>query len=258
MKSGSYSRGQTCHNILLTGDKGFIGKHLTPYLTSRGYNVIGVDRKDGKEVTGITENDLTEIDCVIHLAAQTSVWNKDYQAIIEDNILAFMHIFDLCRKLGKKFIYASSSCSVNVTSPYGFSKLFGDIYAENCGVGLRFHNVYGKNSREDTLLGICLNSDEITIYNNGLNYRHFTYVEDVCECVEKALYLPGGLYNVVNPEENSVNEFVNEIKKYKSLEVVKTQEVREADKERQIIDETHENINKTPTNIREGLKKVFN
>lgn len=244
-------------NILLTGNKGFIGKHLTPYLTSRGYNVIGVDRKEGKEVTGITEEGLKEIDCVVHLAAQTSVWNKDYEQTVRDNIIAFIHIFNLCKKLNKKFIYASSSCSVNVTSPYGFSKLFNDIYAEDYGVGLRFHNVYGKDSREDTLLGICLNNNTVTLYNNGLNYRHFTYVGDVCRCVEMALTLPDGLYNVVNPEENSVSEFVDEVRKYRDLEVIKIQEIREADKERQIIDQTHENINKPPTNISEGLKKVF-
>ena len=243
--------------ILITGHKGFIGSHLVSYLTGKGYDIIGVDRVEGKEVSALTEGDIAGVDCVIHLAAQTSVWNKDYRAIIKDNILAFMHIFDLCRKLGKKFIYASSSCSVNVTSPYGFSKMFDDMYAKDYGVGLRFHNVYGKNSRKDTLLGICLSSDEITLYNNGLNYRHFTYIEDVCECVERAITLPDGLYNVVNPEENSVAEFVDEVKKYKLLKVIKTQEVRQADKERQIVDETHENINKTPTNIREGLRKVF-
>ena len=243
--------------VLITGHKGFIGSHLVSYLTGKGYDIIGVDRVEGKEVSALTENDLAGVDCVIHLAAQTSVWNDDYKAIIEDNILAFMHIFDLCRKLGKKFIYASSSCSVNVTSPYGFSKMFDDMYAKDYGVGLRFHNVYGKNSRKDTLLGICLKNDEITLYNNGLNYRHFTYVGDVCECVERVMNLPDGLYNVVNPIENSVAEFVDEVKKYKLLKVIKTQEVRQADKERQIVDETHENINKTPTNIREGLRKVF-
>ena len=243
--------------ILVTGNQGFIGKHLTPYLISRGYSVIGVDRKDGKEVIDITEEVLNDVDCIIHLAAQTSVWNKDYEQIIKDNILAFMHIFDLCKKLEKKFIYASSSCSINVTSPYGFSKLFDDIYAKNYGVGLRFHNVYGKDSRKDTLLGICLENDEITLYNEGLNYRHFTYVEDVCKCVEKAIHLPDGLYNVVNPQENSVSDFVGEVKKYKDLRINKTKEIREADKVRQIIDFSHTNLNDRPTDITEGLRRVF-
>ena len=216
------------------------------------------DRKEGKEVTGITEEDLRKIDCVVHLAAQTSVWNKDYEQIVRDNIIAFVHIFNLCKKLNKKFIYASSSCSINVTSPYGFSKLFDDLYAENYGVGLRFHNVYGKDSREDTLLGICLNNDKVTLYNNGLNYRHFTYIDDVCGCVEKALSLTDGLYNVVNPKENSVAEFVDEVRKYKDLEAIKTSEIREADKERQVIDFSHSNLIWKPTDIKEGIRKVFN
>lgn len=243
--------------ILITGHRGFIGTHLVNYLAEKGYAITGIDRIEGKEVSALTENDLAAVDCVIHLAAQTSVWNEDYKAIIEDNILAFMHIFDLCRKLGKKFIYASSSCSVNVTSPYGFSKMFDDMYAKDYGVGLRFHNVYGKNSRKDTLLGICLNSDEITLYNNGLNYRHFTYIDDVCECVERAMNLPDGLYNVVNPIENSVAEFVDEVIKYKDIKVVKIPEKRPLDKERQLIENGVINLVERPTTIKRGIELAF-
>ena len=43
MRNGLSSKRKMMHNILLAGDNGFIGKHLTPYLTSRGYNVIGAD-----------------------------------------------------------------------------------------------------------------------------------------------------------------------------------------------------------------------
>lgn len=248
---------QEIKNILITGYKGFIGSHLTTYLTDKGYNVTGIDRADGEEVIDITEKDIENIDCVIHLAAQTSVWNTNYEQIINDNIISFIHIFDICKKLDKKFIYASSSCSANVTSAYGFSKLFEDIYAEKYGVGLRFHNVYGKDSREDTLLGICLNNDSVTLYNNGLNYRHFTYIEDVCNSVEKAFTLPDGLYNVVNPVENSTIQFVNEVTKYKNLRIIPTSEKRKADKEKQVIDTSHPNIIDSPTTIQNGIKKCF-
>ena len=243
--------------VLLTGYKGFIGGHLTSFLTSNGYNVVGVDRVDGNEVSSLTEEDIYGVDYVVHLAAQTSVWNKNYEQIINDNIISFMHIFDICKKLGKKFIYASSSCSINVTSAYGFSKMFDDIYAKGYGVGLRFHNVYGRESREDTLLGICLNNSEITLYNNGLNYRHFTYIDDVCKCIEKSFNLPDGLYNVVNPVENSVSEFVEEFLKYKKIKVIKTENKREADKVRQKIDDTHINLIDNPTSIEQGLALVF-
>lgn len=248
--------------ILITGSKGFIGKHLVKYLQDE-HKIIEVDRVDKKEVLDITEKDIKNIDTVIHLAAQTSVWNNDIKLIENDNIRSFIHIFLLCKKLDKRFIYASSSCSINITSMYGLSKHFDDIFADIYGwnkcIGLRFHNVYGLNSREDTLLGICLNNDTIKLYNNGLNYRHFTYIDDICKGIEKSLTLDRGLYNIVNPEENSVIDFVNIVKEYKDINIELIENKRELDKVRQEIDNTHINlIEDNYTNIKEGLYKVFN
>lgn len=247
--------------ILITGSSGFIGTHLAKYL-KKSHKVIGVDRKEGKEVLDITEDDLKDIDIVIHLAAQTSVWNENIKLIENDNIRSFIHIFQLCKKLNKRFIYASSSCSINITSMYGLSKHFDDVFAKIYGwkdcIGLRFHNVYGKDSRNDTLLGICLNNDSIKLWNNGLNYRHFTYIDDICKGIEKAFTLKQGLYNIVNPQENSVIEFVNEVKKYKDIGIILLEEKRNLDKERQKIDDTHLNlIQDNFISIEEGLKKVF-
>ena len=248
---------QEIKNILITGYKGFIGSHLATYLTDKGYNVTGIDRVDGNEVLNLTEENIFGVDAVIHLAGQTSVWNKDYEKIVDDNMIAFTHIYDLCKKIGKKFIYASSSCAINVTSAYGLSKLFQDKYANGYGVGLRFHNVYGKNSRKDTLFGRCLESDNVILHNNGCNRRHFTYIGDVCEAVETALTIEDGLYNVVNEQENSTLEFANEIAKYKELKIELFDGKRELDKERQIIDDSHLNILKNPTNITDGVRLVF-
>lgn len=243
--------------ILLTGDKGFIGRHLSSYLVGRGYEVVGVDRVDGKEVNNLTKMDLKDVKVVVHLAAQTSVWNNDYKQIFKDNVVAFIHILNLCRELGIKFIYASSSCSINITSAYGFSKYVDDKICRRYGVGLRLHNVYGENSREDTLMGICQKEDKIVLYNDGKNLRHFTYVEDVCRCIEKSFSLPDGLYNVVNIEENSVEEFVEEVKKFKNIEVTKVGEKRLKDKERQVVDFSLVNLLDFPTRIREGITKTF-
>ena len=91
-------------NILITGSEGFIGKHLMNYLKERGYNVIGVDRRCGKEVLDLSYRDLINIDIVIHLAAQTSVWNNNTEQIAKDNIQAFIHIFNLCKSMNKRFI----------------------------------------------------------------------------------------------------------------------------------------------------------
>ena len=248
-------------NILITGSSGFIGTHLTKHL--KHHNVTGVDRKEGNEVLDITEDDLKDIDIVVHLAAQTSVWNENIELIENDNIRSFVHIFLLCKKLNKRFIYASSSCSINITSMYGLSKHFDDIFADIYGwddcIGLRFHNAYGKDSREDTLLGMCMNNDSISLWNNGLNYRHFTYIDDICKGIEKSFSLPKGLYNIVNPEENSVIEFVNEVKKHKNVSITLLEEKRDLDKERQTVDNSHINlVENNYTNIEDGLNKVFN
>lgn len=252
-------------NILVTGSKGFIGSELCQYLRELKHNVFECDRKDNKEVLNITLEYLSfyKIDIIVHLAAQTSVWNSDISLIESDNITAFLHIYKLAKQLNIKFIYASSSCSINVTSMYGLTKQFTDKFVElypyeKC-VGLRFHNVYGKQARENTLLGICKNNYTITLYNNGLNRRHFTYIEDVCKSIVKAFDLPSGLYNIVNPIETTVIDFVSLVKQYKpNLYVICVDEIRDRDKEIQHIDNTHINlIEDNYTSLEDGLKKCF-
>ena len=251
--------------LLITGSEGFIGKNLVNYLSRKydGLEIIGWDRKAGRDVLDITESYLKveNIGAVIHLAAQTSVWNKDISQIEYDNIRGFIHIYELCKKLNIRLVFASSSCALNPTSMYGLSKKFDEDFSElywyENFVCLRLHNVYGKNSREDTLLGKCLNENEIILYNNGLNSRHFTYIDDVCKGIEKGLTVPSGVYNVINPEENLVIDVVNEVKKYEDINVVLTPEKREFDLERQIADGKIPNIITSYTPINKGIKLVF-
>lgn len=251
-------------NILVTGSVGFVGKALCPYLIDKGHNVFGCDRLLGNEVLDITKEQLIKdkIDCIIHLAAQTSVWNEDLMLIENDNIKSFIHIFKLAKDLDLKFIYASSSCSINVTSMYGLSKQFDDsfieLYKHNKCVGLRFHNVYGPNSRENTLLGICMKQDSVLLYNKGNNIRHFTYIEDVCKGIENALTLPSGLYNICNPEVTTTLDFCNEVAKYKKLWVIPTDELRPLDKSEQLVDNTKPSAINNYTTYKDGLKKIFN
>lgn len=249
-------------NILITGSEGFIGRHLMKYLIDNRYNVKGIDRKSGEEVLGITSKDLLNIDIVVHLAAQTSVWNDDIEGIEKDNIKGFIHIFNLCRELKKRFIYASSSCSVNVTSMYGLSKKFNDdyfnIYKWKDAIGLRLHNVYGPSPRPDILLGICMNNKNILLWNNGENTRHFTYIDDVCEAVERAFTVGGGeIYNVYNPQLSSTLEFVEEVKKYIPINISLSPSKRDFDKDQQYIDPSLQNLIQSPTSIQDGIQRVF-
>lgn len=247
-------------NILITGNEGFIGKHLTKYLTDKGHNIKGWDLKSGLDVDDITEDDLKDIDCVIHLAASTSVWNEKNEEIIHNNIKCFVHILDLCKYMKIKLLYASSSCSCNITSLYGLSKQFDENYSKlsEWGVGMRFHNVYGPNSREDTLMGICMQNDKIVLYNNGNNTRHFTYIDDICWGVNMCIHYPTGVYNLYNPEENTTLEFVKEVSKYKDIDIVLTKEIRDKDKESQLVEDNYINLLETNyTPIEYGIESCY-
>lgn len=253
-------------NILITGSGGFIGSHLVDYLRSAGHKVIRVDRKNGIDVIKLIKSDLEVIDYVVHLAAQTSVWNEDYNQIMHDNVDAFWHILTLCRDTDTPLIFASSSCahSNNITSLYGATKQFDEQLAKTLDwkrwYGVRFHNVYGSNQRKDTLLAILLKSAEtgepVKLYNEGLNRRHFTHISDVCLAIRILIErdLPYGMYNVTNPESNSVIEFAQEVKKIRpeiKFEAVK--EIREKDKTLQNIDFSLSKVLYSYKSIKDGL-----
>tara|TARA_X000000950_G_scaffold171985_1_gene209510 strand:+ start:9845 stop:10801 length:957 start_codon:yes stop_codon:yes gene_type:complete len=127
-------------NILITGVNGFIGKNLCNYLTSKEFNVYGIDnfysskKKDVqliksknlifKEKSILDKNIFKEspinIDTVVHLAAQTSVARSFKKKEENDkiNIKGFENMLLLCAQNDvKNFIFASS-CAV-----YGDSNL---------------------------------------------------------------------------------------------------------------------------------------
>lgn len=118
--------------VIVTGSEGFIGKALCQELVKRRVEVINVDRKNGIEASKVCELLKNgDIDCVFHLAAQTSVFNVNLEQIRKDNIDTFMRVADACNQYHVKLVYASSSTAnpVNTTSMYGISKYFDEQYA---------------------------------------------------------------------------------------------------------------------------------
>lgn len=148
--------------MIVTGSEGFIGKALCRELVKRGVEVIGLDRKCGTEATEVCELLKNRgIDCVFHLAAQTSVFNGNLEQIRKDNIDTFMRVVDACNLYRVKLVYASSSTAnpVNTTSMYGISKYFDEQYASiycKTATGCRLHNVYSPNHVKELFSGSCL------------------------------------------------------------------------------------------------------
>lgn len=226
--------------IIVTGHRGFIGKRLVAALRKRGDEVVGIDRLSGDEASGISAH-LTGVGLVYHLAAQTSVFNRDLGAIERDNIAAFITVCSECAKRGVPLVYASSSTAINTTSLYGLSKRFDEDFAalyHPGAVGVRLHNVYGPSPRQGTLLWHLMSDDKVTLYNGGRNLRHFTYIGDAVAGLMAAERLAGReqLANIANPEQTSTLDFARAVAAWNGVRLELNDECRPLDKVVQSID----------------------
>jgi GDP-D-mannose 3', 5'-epimerase len=114
--------------VLVTGAGGFIGHHLTRYLTARGYRVRGVDVKrpeyEPSHAHEFMDLDLRywenclaatrDIDEVYALAANMGgigFIESNKAVIVRDNTLINLHTIEAARVNGvKRFLYTSSAC----------------------------------------------------------------------------------------------------------------------------------------------------
>jgi len=166
-------------NILITGHEGFIGRNVLRHLKDKHDVTLyqGDIRDWGKEYLG-------NPDVVLHLAALAGVrrsWDmpNDYWEV---NVSASKKIFDWCNDRGIRCLYASSSSVYEWwLNPYAASKKAMEEVANENSLGMRFHTVYGHNSRPDMFYDMMLNG-KVKYVTDHL--RDWTHVKDVCDAIE--------------------------------------------------------------------------
>ena len=155
-------------------------------------------------------------DIVINLAAQAGVRYslENPRSYIESNLDGFFNILEASRQHGvNKFIYASSSSvygnnekspfaeTDNVDHPvslYAATKKSNELIAHTYShlykittVGLRFFTVYGPWGRPDMayyfFTKAILEGKKIQLFNQGLNLRDYTYIDDIVESISRML-----------------------------------------------------------------------
>lgn len=249
--------------IIVTGGEGFIGKALAVALIKRGIEVVSIDRLNGIEAGDyFTSADISGVDCVYHLAAQTSVFNRNKTDILRDNVEVFKIVCDACDAHGVKLVYASSSTAnpCNTTSLYGISKQFNEQYARcynPLATGVRFHNVYGPNPRQGTILWYLLNQERVKLYNEGRNVRHFTYIDDIIDSLIFACRCNMQLVNVANPELTSTLQFAELVKQHKPLEIELIAQERNFDRKEQSVNEAVYTVPLQYTSVADGIRRIF-
>jgi UDP-glucose 4-epimerase len=255
--------------ILVTGGAGFIGSHIVDRLLGAGHEVVVVDNLTTGNRRNLNPNatfyeidlldpklaevfDREKPDIVNHHAAQVdvrkAVANPSFDA--QQNIMASLHLIELCRKNRvKKIIFASTggavygeplylpvdeNHSIRPLSPYGISKHTVEMYLDFASVTyglnytvLRYANVYGPRQNAHGEAGVIsifgmamLNGKRPTIFGNGSSTRDYIFVKDVVHA--NLLALEAGnqqIYNVGTGRQTSLNDLFNGLKRAAGVEI---------------------------------------
>lgn len=159
--------------ILLTGGDGFIGSNFY----NKFKNEHEICKYDGN-IRYFDENTIG-YDVIVHLAALVGVrssW-KDPVGYWSTNVTASKKIFNWAVQNNVRIVYASSSSIYEWwLNPYATSKKAMEEIAPAYSVGMRFHTVWGPNSRPDMFYDMLLKGklDYLTTHE-----RDFTHVDDV-------------------------------------------------------------------------------
>jgi len=297
--------------VLITGAAGFIGFHLSKSLLKKNFDVVAVDnlndyysvelKKSRLEI--LTKNharflkiDITNFDelktcfvkekpdLVVHLAAQAGVRYslENPSSYIQNNIVGFFNILEICKNFNtEKLIFASSSSvygnsnkdkfdeNDNVDNPlnmYSASKksnelmayTYSNLYNVPC-VGLRFFTVYGPWGRPDMayfkFTKNIINDVPIEVYGNGEMSRDFTYIDDIVHGIldlvnmdNKKLFtdnVPFEIFNLGNDSPVELNEFISIIEKTIGKKAIK-----------QILEIQPGDVKRTSANLRKIQSKI--
>ena len=271
--------------ILVTGHKGYIGSHLFLKLRSLGYDVVGIDLKDGEDILHCLPDE--SVDFIFHLAACPrvgySVEKPSYT--LKQNVLVTSTLLEWAKDHSVKRVIFSSSSAVNgngdgvPTSPYGLHKLMNEmecrLYSELYGldtVCLRYFNAYSEDQEfgGSYSTAICAWMEMIKrkmplrIDGDGEQTRDLVHVEDIVRANILAMQsnkkFNGKAYSVGSGESVSMNYIKNYINKHNKVEWVNAPaRIGDVKHTKANISETMKDLNWKPfVSIEEGLSRCFN
>ena len=206
--------------ILITGNAGYIGSHLTQLLNKRNdLELYGLDRNAPQlSVKEHSRNNIAmpgyfmwtrdfEFDCVIHLAAEVAVGRSVKNPIkyYQTNTLGTLRILQELKY--KRFVHASTGSAGPMNNPYGISKRAAeqivDQYCKQHAIPFttfRFYNVTGSDgimpTNPDGLMWNLMNAQKTGVFNlfgddyntlDGSAVRDYTHVNEICCALEQAI-----------------------------------------------------------------------
>jgi len=223
--------------ILITGNSGYIGSHLTKLLEDT-YELYGLDTMNPRvDIKHFINCDIRtmhylqgEYDTVIHLAALVNVGESEKMPsnYYMTNLTGTLNVLNGIKT--KNFIFASTGAAEYCQSAYGTSKKAAeDCIREYCTKNnvpytiFRFYNVIGSTVVEPTNpdglfynLIQAMRTKEFTIFGNdydtvdGTCVRDYVHVMEICEALKLAIEKPSNSMECLgHGVGHTVGEIVN-------------------------------------------------
>ena len=205
--------------VLLTGNKGFIGREIEEVLTKENaIEVHGLDCDFDFKRWRVLFRDFRDTrrreryyDYVIHCGAVADsgetgnlLWQLNYQASCE--------IADYCERTDTKLIFISSAAAIQPDTAYGWSKQCAEFYMQQEVAGmnlciLRPFNVWGFDESEKANPSIVykiLTGQLKEVYWRCV--RDFIYISDVVSAVQQVVHdWTPGIFSIGTAEPTSVS-----------------------------------------------------
>lgn len=220
--------------ILVTGSKGFIGKHLCRVLNDLGHHVIEADRKLGFDLANHEDVEhLPDVDIVVHLAAFNGTkhfYERPFD-VVRDNLLPTQYLLDRYAGRVERFIFTGTCESYagavdtfgwtvptdetvplvvnDVTNPrwsYGGSKIANEIqviaahrqHHQDYTI-IRYHNVYGPGQIDHFIPEFYQRACQGDLSLNGWsNTRSFMYISDAVDATVKIMFEDSCKNQIIN------------------------------------------------------------
>ena len=225
--------------ILVTGSSGFVAQSLIPKLEKLGFDVIGLDWKNGKH-TKVIHNIAKpleiddDVDIIIHLAARLEHERCSKEEFFKTNVDGTEQVLNLANSKNAYFIYVSTTAvygspespitentSIDPNGAYALTKWNGEKICkkyENNGLEvtiIRSGPILGQGRLGiyKTIFKNLQDNSFIPVLGNGDNKLSFVHVEDL---VDFLIYLeknkkPGLTVNFGGKIPGSINQIFQEL-----------------------------------------------
>ena len=208
-------------NILLTGTKGFLGRHLIDYLDWTSlHNLYEYELPDNNFTNKHQLEDfikLHDINIIIHVGAMAGLAQcMDLPTkAVHTNVFGTSVLLEMALKYNCKFLH-TSTWAVNgcLEHPYDITKkaaedlvmMYHKLYGLDTMI-LRMATMYGPRMRPNGVIYAFLNNKlrkkSNIIQGDGEQFRQFLYVDDAVKAFKRALqhWKSGAIYEVQGDEK---------------------------------------------------------